>query len=422
MAVLTTEENLSVTLQPPLRNLKQERQIIIITSLGHFLCHFSEAMYGAILVAVMREFVLTEATASSMATLGFMLLGFGALPVGLLSDAWGSVRLFRIYFFALAGAAAFVSIATGPYMLFWGLTILGLAASIYHPVGLALISLGVQARGRAMGINGVAGSVGIALGPALGTLFREPGWWRVPYVIIVIVSIACGIFMWYAIRENFRLPEHEQTTPSVKEDAPSETTTRQKGFRFPRLFFLYAAMLMGGLNYRVLITALPTYLSGEEATSMQLTIGAGMVFVTLMVGALGQIMGGWLADRFGSRVIYPILIGCVLPVAFLLAWFPQSWLVFPISCVLALVLFAQQPVENSLLAECTSSQRRGLSYGAKFALTFGIGALGAPVVGFLWQFGLDSAFYFMSGAALLMGTFAITAVRNLSKRKVSPSY
>ena len=45
-----------------------------------------------------------------------------------------------------------------------GLTLLGAGASLYHPVGLALLSHGVRLRGRAMGIHGVAGSVGVALG------------------------------------------------------------------------------------------------------------------------------------------------------------------------------------------------------------------------------------------------------------------
>src|SRR5262249_27399150 len=146
-----------------------EWTIVKITSLAHFLCHLGELIFPSVMVAVMMEFQLPQHLATALALLGYILLGAGALPVGLWADAWAPRRILLIYFFAMAAAGLAVALAPDAVYLFVGLTLLGLAASIYHPTGLAMISMGVRQRGKALGINGVAGSIGIALAPLLGS-------------------------------------------------------------------------------------------------------------------------------------------------------------------------------------------------------------------------------------------------------------
>lgn len=167
----TTEPALSSTETPAAVSIRRnvERDIVLVTSLGHFLCHLGETLYSAMLVVWMIEFQLSEYWSTNLPQVGIFLLGAGALPVSVWAHLWGPTRVFRIYFFALAAAGILVALSSTVWMLFASLTLLGMAVSIYHPVGLTLLSLGTKAsRGRAMGINGVAGNVGIALGPAPG--------------------------------------------------------------------------------------------------------------------------------------------------------------------------------------------------------------------------------------------------------------
>jgi hypothetical protein len=49
--------------------------------------------------------------------------------------------------------------------------------------------------------------------------------------------------------------------------------------------------------------------------------------------------------------------------------------------LLAIGMFAQQPIVNTILAQWTSKRRRSLSYGTKCLLTFGLGALGVRILG-----------------------------------------
>src|SRR5262249_40661079 len=89
--------------------------------------------------------------------------------------------------------------------------------------------------------------------------------------------------------------------------------------------------------------------------------------------------------------------------------------------LLAVFLFSQQPVENLLLAEWSDRRRYSRSYGAKFALTFGVGALGAGVTGLVrtatgsW----GAIFYFLAGTGCLMLLLYLTAVRRVRQERAS---
>src|SRR6266540_719589 len=107
---------------------RNERTLLFITSLGHAICHMGE--YG-----------LAPHVATALALLGYVLLGAGAIPMGAWADARGPARVLQIYFFLMAAASLMVAASSTVGQLFVALTALGLAASIYHPAALTLLSL-----------------------------------------------------------------------------------------------------------------------------------------------------------------------------------------------------------------------------------------------------------------------------------------
>jgi MFS family permease len=396
------------------RHQLSEVSIIVITSLAHAVCHIGELVFAGVMLAVMVEFDLKPAEATTLALLGYVLMGAGALPVGFWADAWGPARVLLIYLLAMAFCAVAVALAPNLWLLFLALTGLGLAASIYHPAGLALISLGVKARGRAMGINGVAGSIGVATGPLLGMLAAAYGVWRLAYVILAGLALVCAGMLYLACR----ISSQDETT--LEELPPSLPPILQKATRLPQrpattwpLLCLFGAMLLGGLNYRCLVTALPPFLSVERTSGAALAQAGGFVFFVLIAGGIGQFFGGFAADALGARRIYPVLIGLLALCALLLGSLEAAPLALPVACSLAVFLFAQQPVENSLLAEWTSARRRSISYGTKFALTFGVGALGAPLVGLVWEESgsVAPAFSVLALSATLMALLSLGVLR-----------
>lgn len=398
-----------------------EPAIVYVTSLGHALCHIGELAIAGAITAVMAEFNLEKDQVTLLPLPGYVLLGLGALPVGVWADTWGSTRVLMIYFVAMAVAGVAVALASNVWLLFGALTLLGLAASIYHPAGLTMISLGVRSPGRVMGINGVAGSIGVACGPALGMLAASLGMWRLAYLFISLMALICGVLMYWECRKA-RTAEQLEDAPQLDNGhsyrSPAPVAASSFWMKYGPLMFLMLAMMLGGFNYRCLVTALPTFLSGEQATGQALAKGAVYIFAALIVGCVGQYVGGWLADRTGGSNVYLALVFCLVLLAGFLGFLENTPFALPMACCLAFCLFAQQPVENAILAECTTVGRRSTSYGTKFALTFGVGAAGAQATGQVWErYGeLGPVFWMIAASAALMGLMILAFMISRHRR------
>jgi MFS family permease len=373
---------------------RNEWRIIGITSVGHTLCHTGELVFAAMLPTLAGEFDLARDQVTLLGLAGYILFGVGAVPTGLWTDRLGARRMLLVYFFGLAAAAFAVALAPGPWTLGLSLTVLGAALSIYHPAGLAMIAHGCKARGRAMGINGVAGSLGVALGPALGLVLAGIGHWRLAYVLIAAVSLVAGLVLaWLPIDES--AAEAARARPK-ESDLPAAERSDSRG-----LWLLLAAMTVGGFNYRSLMTALPTFL-GETSQHSAL-----VVFIVLALGGVGQFSSGHTADRIQPAKLYMGLIVALVPLALLMAHARYEIALVAVG-LLAVFMFAQQPVENSIMAHLASPRRRSTLYGVKFLLSFGLGALGSQVAGILWEEtgSMAPVFDLFAVGALLMAVLA----------------
>jgi FSR family fosmidomycin resistance protein-like MFS transporter len=364
------------------------RMSILVTCLGHALCHGAELLFPGVMLAVMAEFTLNPAEAGALALPCYLLMGLGAFPVGLWCDRWGPIPVLSVYFLAVTIACVLVACSVNATTLLIALIVLGLAISIYHPVGLALLSLHKEVRGRALGIHGVAGSAGITLGPVLGLWAAGHHMWRVAYWILAGIALLAGLLLLVTSRLRGSARAAPPARPVIPPDASTNAPAQDSSWSLRRhlpLMILLLAMMVGGFNYRCLMTALPTFLSGAHAEGARLAKGGIPVGIALAAGALGQLFSGWASDHFGSRWVYLAVMILLIPLALLLSQLGGTLWAVPVACLVAICLFGQQPAENSLLAECTRVGRRGVSYAAKFTLGFGIGALGIYVTGLIWE-------------------------------------
>lgn len=419
-----------------LSEISTERRVIALTSGGHALCHICELAFPALIPAVMCEFQIDADEATLLGVPAIVLFGVGALPSGLWADRRGTREAMTAYFFLVAIAALCVYCSTSRITLWVSLTLLGAAISIYHPAGLAMLSHGCANRGRAMGINGVAGSLGVAIGPSLGIYMATQHSWRLTYAVIAIL----GCLGWLA-----------SLLFGINVDAREGSKAKAGGTRKGHvsiLAILFLAMLVGGFNYRTITTALPTFLSqrgtddasysvddqtltdgslaassAEQSAVEQLIAdkqvlsspggsGGAVVFLVFALGGIGQIAGGLLADRMRPAVLYTMTIAATIPCALLMARFsgPAG---FTAAALLAVFMFAEQPLENTMIAEATPSAWRSTVYGLKFILAFGVASFGMYAAGLVWKYvGLTRVFdMYAVGAALMAGLAAWYAVR-----------
>ncbi|MCU4975246.1 MFS transporter [Halobacteria archaeon AArc-m2/3/4] len=398
-----------------------DRSIARFTMLGHSLVHWYEMSIPIFLVVWLVEFDVSVTVVGVIVAIGYAPVGLGALPGGILADRYGTKRLIlcclagmSLSFLALSLATSIVVVAL--CLLCWGIT-----ASVYHPAGLSLISTGVEERGTVFAWHGIAGNLGIALGPfvaATGLLFLE--WQFVAICMAVPGLLAVG----YGLRAAFDPTAAAETDGGGRgredgaetDDTPSLSgLVSQTRTLFASAFALvFLIVALEGLYYRSALTYLPEILHGLPAMSgfdppaeLEGIEPGDYIYVGLLVaGMAGQYVGGKLTDRVPA---VRGLIGCfVLFVALALAFIPVSSMgAVPIAVlcgVFGFVLFAIEPFYQDAVAVYTPAESRGLSYGYTYLGMFGLGAAGVSLGGFVRDAFPLSTFF------VLLATFAVAGV------------
>jgi MFS family permease len=346
---------------------------LVFSCLGHTYMHLFTAFYFVIALTLEDAWRLEYHELIELWTLGALLVGVAALPAGWLGDRWSASGMMVVYFLGLGAAGIVCGLVDGPTAMFVGLTALGLAAAIYHPVGIAWLVRNARARGRALGVNGAFGGLGVAgAGLAAGALIDLFGW-RAAFIIPGAISFATGL----ALLACLRFGLIAEAPPAAR----SETPPPSRGAVLRVYGVLLMTMLIMGILFQATQVSVPKVfdlrlrdIAGEGA----LGIGA-IVALVYTVGSLTQLVGGFMADRFPLK---PLYAGCFLlqiPVLVGIAVFGGLPLVALVAATVFLTT-APLPAENMLLARFTPQRHHSLAYGVKFVLAFGTGPVSILLV------------------------------------------
>jgi predicted MFS family arabinose efflux permease len=130
----------------------------------------------------------------------------------------------------------------------------------------------------------------------------------------------------------------------------------------------------------------------------------------LLVGVVGQYVGGKLTDRF--RVEYGIAGAFGVLAVLALLFVPVSGMglvpLIALGTVLGIFLFLVQPMYQATVAEYTPPGSRGLSYGFTYLGVFGVGALGGGVAGVILAYANATAlFLVLAGFAAIASSIGL---------------
>ncbi|MCZ6722456.1 MAG: MFS transporter, partial [Gammaproteobacteria bacterium] len=135
----------------------------LFLNVGHFITHFFVLIFAT--VAALRlttEWGMTYAELIPYATPAFVAFGLFAIPAGWLADKWSREGMMAIFFVGIGASSVVSSFASSPLEIGFCLTLIGLFAAIYHPVGLAMVVQGRKNLGVPLAINGIFGNMGVA--------------------------------------------------------------------------------------------------------------------------------------------------------------------------------------------------------------------------------------------------------------------
>jgi len=368
---------------------------------GHTFMHVLSALYLTVVLALVPAWHMGYDELIRLWTVGSLMIGVGAPLAGWLGDRWSDARMMVAFFWLTGGGGVAAGFSDGPTALALTLAVLGVGASIYHPVGMSWLVKNAANTGTALGYQGLFGSLGVAGAAVVAGTLTDLISWRAAFIIPGALCLATGVALAACIGLGL-------ITDRAVDVKPQPKPSRSDAVR--AFLVLSVTMAVGGLVWNSVMVAMPKWFDDRlDLLVGDSTLGVGgLVTVIYLLGSLPQLWGGRLADRFQTKALYA---GCLLlqvPMMLLAARVAGS----PV-LALALIMVSCQnlqiPVENLLLARFTPGKYRGLAYGAKFVLTFGVGPLAVQLVAasYRWTGGFDGLFLVLAGLAATAFTAAL---------------
>lgn len=367
--------------------------------LGHAYSHMFAPIFYVAALTLENELGLTHGEVVGLIVIGNVLFGVAAPLAGWLGDRWSSTGMVGLFFIGTGGGMIMTALATSPFQIALWLAVTGLFASIYHPVGIAWLVRNARARGKALGINGVFGGIGPAAAALMAGALIELSGWRAAFLVPGALIIGTGVVFYWLMARGLVV--------EVKHDAlPLPAASREDTVR--AVSVLAVTLLCTGLIYQATQPALPKVFSERLADFLSdgvFGISAFVAAVYVTAGGL-QILAGHLADRYPLKYVYLICFILQVPLL-LLASAASGAAMVVVAMAMVAVNVGALPAENSLVARYAPSNWRGLAFGLKFILAFGISGLGVKLEGLLYdQTGGFAWLFIVLAAVAAVGTAA----------------
>ena len=379
-----------------------DRSRILFINVGHGLDHLFLLLYPTVVLTLEGVFDRSYGELLSLAVPGFIAFAAGTLPAGWLGDRWSRPAMLAIFFVGIGAAAILTGFARTPFELAVGLTLIGLFASIYHPVGIAMLVEGREKVGKLLGVNGVAGNLGLAAAAIVAASLSDAISWRAAFIVPGAASLLIGL--WFiAVCRQWRNVGEAPSRPSVggRWGQPSGTLLRL-------VLVIGIATTLTGLTFQTTTIALPKLFDEglTGITDSALGIG-GLVSVVIAIAAFAQIGVGWLIDRYSAKPVWIAVLFAQAPLIAAAGVLAGHGLII-VALVMMMVVVGEIPIQDALVTRYTAESWRARVFGVKFLLGLGASAIAAPLVaglhgvsgGFLWLF------VGLGGSAALVGIIA----------------
>lgn len=347
-------------------------------NLGHALTHFSMLIFPTAVLGMQSTFPMPFGALIGLAFGGFLAFGLGSLPMGWLGDLWSRPAMLGVFFNGLGLSVVLTGLANTPAQFAIGLTFVGLFASIYHPIGTAMVVAGSQRMGHDLGVNGLFGNAGVALAALVSGLLTQFLGWRWAFLVPGALSCAAGLAYLRWLRGHGAAGAADAPAapaePSEPAGAPGPGGARRA------LAVIAILTLTGGIVFTSLTLVLPQLLT-ERMPLLTGAPGLAGLAVSLIyaLGALGQLGVGRAVDRLSLKNTF-------LPLAFLqapllLALFVAGpWATLLVAALLVFVVFGQVTVNDTMVAVFTSDRLRSRMYALRYFLSFTVSAAAVKLV------------------------------------------
>lgn len=343
----------------------------LLLNLGHAMDHLFLLIFATAVSAVAAEWGMVWQDLMPYTTGAFLMFGLGSLPAGRLGDLWGRRAMMIVFFLGLGFGGLLVTASVRPWQLAAALTVMGAFASIYHPVGIPMLVQSATRPGFTIGLNGLAGNLGIAVAAILtGFLVRSLGW-RMAFAVPSLLAFACGVLFWIVVPREEVAPANK---PKRHVDLPAAVMVR--------IFLVMSLAAVSGSMIFNFTTNGNSQLLAERLKGRvedPAALGALLAFV-YTVASFAQLVVGKLIDRYPLKYVYLPTVAAQVPL-FALAAHAEGFVLYALVLLFMVFVFGAIPFIDAMIVRYVDDRMRSRVAGMRLAVSFGISSIAVYLLG-----------------------------------------
>lgn len=395
--------------------MARARLNFLFLNVGHFLDHLFVLIFATAALHLIIDWEMSYAELIPYATPGFVAFGICAIPAGWLADKWSREGMMAVFFIGIGCCSILTSTADTPLHIAVCLTLIGMFASIYHPVGLAMVVQGRTKTGIPLAINGIFGNMGVATAALLTGILADTSGWRSAFILPGVFSILVGCLYLRFIQSHHNDDANTADSEGRIEQVPVSRHTLLRVFSIVLL-----TTAIGGFVFQSTTFGLPKIFDERLANLAGTTTLVGWyVFIVFSLAALAQLVVGYLVDKHETRTVFAWV--ALLQSALFFAMIElQGTVALVVAIAFMLVVFGQIPINDVLIGRISKSEWRSRAYALRYIVTFSVMASALPIISWIHgTWGFDVLFSALSGAALVIVAGALCLPSSKTANKLA---
>ena len=351
------------------------RSVTLLLNLGHALDHLLMLIFPTVVLAMGAELGRGYAELLPLSLGGFIAFGACSLPAGWLADRWSRTGMMTAFFLGIGAASVLTGFASGAWQIALGLTLIGVFAAIYHPVGIAMLVADREDVGRVLGVNGVFGNVGVAFSALLAGALADAAGWRAAFIVPGAIALCAGAAFALLARE---------ARGSVVQRRPARA--RLSRADLGRVFaVLTVATACGGVVFNATTISMPKVFDERLSALTHSTLGIGvLVCGVYLIAATAQLCVGWWLDRRSLKSVFVPVVALQVPLLALAAT-TENYVMLAVATAMMFFIFGQVPINDAMVARYTAEEWRARAYAVRYVVSFGGNALAVPLVAWIYR-------------------------------------
>jgi len=358
--------------------MDHSKKIVNYINIAHFIDHYAMLIFAAAVIVIAPTFHMSYGDLLPYATPGFIAFGAGSLLSGWLGDKWSRRNMIGIFFIGMGLALVGIAFIRTPMQLGVMLFAVGVVASIYHPVGTAMLVSNVDKLGKELGINGMWGNFGVASSALVTGVINQYFGWRAAFWLPGSLVLVIGLMFLYDIPKS---------ADKVSKKSAAGTARVPKSVMAWVVASLVITIIASSITFNSVTVALPKIFQERLSALTSNTAVLGVItFLVYLFGSVSQYVIGNLLDKHSLKSVFLPLALVVVPALFLASTMTDYGLIL-LTIVIIVAVFGQVTVNDTMLGKYTVDEWRGRAYSARFFLGFTAAGLSVGLVSILYNQG-----------------------------------